>query len=82
MGALDSAMRGVCQMLARFGLKDEKEKLQKEFKEPGEIDDETMAIQVALGRLRPEDQPTKVADVPALAAEFTTADLKVEVPVM
>ena len=57
MGALDSAMRGVCQMLTRFGLDDERKKLEKEFRPVDELDEETIQQQIALGKLTKEEQP-------------------------
>ena len=57
VGALDSAMRGVCTMLARFGLEDLQAKLVKEFGTPHEIDQQSLQAQIALGKLKPEEQP-------------------------
>ena len=53
---MDSATRGVYVMLTRFGLKEQLEKLEKEFGKANEIDEATLKAQIALGKLKPFDQ--------------------------
>ena len=67
VGALDSAMRGVCQMLTRFGLTEERKRLEDEFRRVDELDEDTIQQQIALGMLTKEEQP-RVPLVPMAAA--------------
>ena len=68
VGALDSAMRGVCTLLSRFGLDAERAKLEEEFVKPQELDDQTLKALIALGKLRPKEQPKALGAVVAAPA--------------
>lgn len=56
VGALDSSARAMWQMLTRFKLTDEREKMVKEFGDIGEVDKDTDYLQVALGMLPAKDR--------------------------
>ena len=77
VGALDSAMRGVCTMLERFNFCDERNKLVKEFGAAHEMNKDTLHTQIALGLLEPEDQPKApvVGVVPGGATSTATGAL-------
>ena len=76
VGALDSAMRGVCQMLHRFGLNDEWKKLEEKFGPAGEMDydmddvakTDTLDLQIALGRLEKAKLPNLPLMPPVIAS--------------
>lgn len=56
VGALDSAARAMWQMLTRFKLTDDREKMVKEFGDVGEVDKDTDYLQVALGMMAAKDR--------------------------